>query len=89
MKCFKPFFLLLTGMLFIAGCATAPVVTKLSDNQYDIYVRAGYTESRNEIINKWIEAAKETCKGNYEAIDGPKTEDKGSHIAAVGKIRCK
>lgn len=72
---FRLFSVLFLGILLMVavGCASAPTVTKLSDNQHDIYVRGGVADSRDGLIAKWQEAAKETCKGNYEVIEGPKT----------------
>jgi hypothetical protein len=91
MKSFKSIFVLLTGMLFIvaSSCASAPPkVTKLADNQYEIFVKAGLGDSREEIVNKWTAAAKETCN-NYDVIDGPNRVDYNVYVAWVGKIRCK
>lgn len=77
-------------LVVASGCSVQkPMVTKVSENQYSIYVKGGLTASRAEIMAKWQETSKATCNGEYTVVQGPTSSTiEGVAMQIEGVIKC-
>ena len=78
-------------LVYFIGCGTVPQITKISDKEYNVFVRGGATSSRAELVNEWNALAKKSCNGGeYTVKSGPTTgQIGGSLLTMEGIIVCK